>query len=71
MKSKQIILLFLWATASLWTGIAFGSARLPSVLIPGKCYVFNSVLDGEKILHDFVVQNTGTAALLIQGVRTD
>jgi len=43
----------------------------PSAFILGSRYTFNPVLEGTEILHDFVVQNKGSAELKIEQVRTD
>jgi hypothetical protein len=42
----------------------------PSILIPESLYKFSPVLEGTEIIHDFIVQNKGTAPLKIEKVRT-
>jgi len=47
-----------------------GSAGSPSVFFPEKVFEFQPVVDGVKVVHDFVVMNKGTTLLLIENVRT-
>jgi len=42
----------------------------PSALLPITSYVFEEVIDGTKITHDFVILNKGTAPLKIFKVQT-
>jgi len=46
------------------------SAGSPAVFFPEKVYEFQPVVDGVKVVHDFVVMNKGTTPLLINNVRT-
>ena len=43
----------------------------PRVVIPQMEYVFDPVLEGLQIKHDFVIENRGTAPLVIKNVRPD
>ena len=47
-----------------------GSAGSPAVFFPEKVFEFQPVVDGVKVVHDFVVMNKGTTLLLIENVRT-
>jgi hypothetical protein len=47
------------------------SLKLPSAHLPALRYEFEPVMEGREIVHDFVVQNKGSATLEIQKVRTD
>ena len=40
----------------------------PSVVFPDPGYEFDAVFEGIDVVHDFVVQNNGTATLDIQKV---
>jgi hypothetical protein len=71
MKTKPIILMFIYVVAGLWTQHVFGAHKLPVAVISETQYRFKSVLEGDDIAHDFVVQNTGDAPLSIENVRTD
>jgi outer membrane protein OmpA-like peptidoglycan-associated protein len=45
--------------------------KLPLAHLPALRYEFAPVMEGEQVVHDFVVQNIGSATLEIQKVRTD
>ena len=42
----------------------------PTAFLPETQYAFPRVLEGTEVLHDFIMQNKGTAPLEIQKVRT-
>jgi hypothetical protein len=42
----------------------------PDVFFPEKAFEFPPVIDGVKVVHDFVVANRGTEPLAIENVRT-
>jgi hypothetical protein len=41
-----------------------------SVFFPEKAFEFKPVIDGAKVIHDFIVVNKGPAPLVISDVRT-
>ena len=43
----------------------------PSAYLPADRYEFAPVMEGKEVVHDFVVQNKGSAPLEIQKVKTD
>ncbi len=43
----------------------------PSAYFPKKHYVFDQVIEGDEIMHDFSLQNKGDATLKINKVKTD
>jgi hypothetical protein len=45
-------------------------ATEPAVFLPETSYEFAPVLDGTKVVHDFVIQNKGTAELKVEQVKT-
>jgi hypothetical protein len=45
--------------------------ELPSVYMPSVNYVFEPVVEGQEVVHDFVIQNKGLALLQVQNVKTD
>jgi hypothetical protein len=47
-----------------------GSAGSPAIFFPEKVFEFQPVVDGVKVVHDFVVMNKGAVLLLIENVRT-
>jgi len=46
------------------------SRREAAVFFPQKAFQFEPVIEGVKVVHDFVVMNRGTVPLLINSVRT-
>ena len=42
----------------------------PQVFFPETNYQFSAVLDGTKVVHDFVIQNKGSATLKVERVKT-
>ena len=42
----------------------------PTIFFPAQKYTFDQVVDGTKIVHNFVVKNRGDAVLKIQKVKT-
>ena len=47
------------------------SLKRPLAHLPALRYEFAPVMEGRKVVHDFVVQNKGSAPLEIQKVKTD
>jgi hypothetical protein len=47
-----------------------GSEPGASVFFPEKTFEFQPVIEGAKVIHDFVVMNKGSAPLVISDVRT-
>jgi hypothetical protein len=47
-----------------------GSAGSPAIFFPEKVFAFQPVVEGVKVIHDFVVMNKGASMLAIQNVRT-
>jgi hypothetical protein len=41
----------------------------PKIVVPEPTYKFEQVLEGAEVLHDFVIQNKGTAQLIIKKVK--
>lgn len=54
--------------------VSFGTEneilQSPSAFFPATSYEFEPVVDGTKVLHDFIVQNRGTVPLKIEKVKT-
>jgi len=42
----------------------------PTAFLPETQYAFAPVLEGAEVMHDFILQNKGTAPLEIKKVRT-
>lgn len=72
MKSKALavlsIALFLTVSAAVCYGTQDQSS--PSAVFPQTGYEFSPVLDGAKVVHEFVIQNKGTAPLKVERVKT-
>ena len=49
---------------------AGGPAPGAAVFFPEKTFEFKPVIEGAKVIHDFVVTNRGSAPLVISDVRT-
>ena len=43
----------------------------PSALIRQPIYQFVPVVDGNEVVHDYIIQNKGTTTLEIQKIKTD
>ena len=42
----------------------------PTAVFPETSYEFPAVLDGAKVVHEFIIQNKGTATLKVELVKT-
>ena len=80
MKTKSIpVSMALFALLMLWSGVhsaqsqsdqPTASEKTPSVFVPVSSWEFDQVVDGKKVVHDFVIQNKGNAPLNISEVKT-
>ncbi len=43
--------------------------KFPSVVLPDATYTFEKIVDGQAVLHDFIVKNNGNATLEIRKVN--
>ena len=63
----------MFASASLSISSVFGENGTtngqPSVFLPKDNHEFSQVVEGTQVLHDFIVQNKGTADLNIKKVK--
>jgi hypothetical protein len=57
---------------TLFAGVGFGAQEDagPVAFFPQTLYEFSPVLDGAKVVHEFVIQNKGSATLNIERVKT-
>jgi hypothetical protein len=46
------------------------AAEAPVAAVPEPVHEFAPVLDGDEVVHDFVIRNTGTATLEIPKINT-
>ncbi len=72
MSCKGPLALAVTIGLTLFAAIAFGGQddAGPVAFFPQTLYEFSQVLDGAKVVHEFVVQNKGTAPLNIERVKT-
>ena len=72
MKLKTVAVLTLLCIATLFATAGFGNQEesIPSAFFPETSYQFSAVLDGTKVMHDFVIQNKGSATLKVDKVKT-
>ena len=47
------------------------AVQSPEAVFPDTRYEFDPVMEGTKITHDFIIENHGTAPLIIRSVRPD
>ena len=47
------------------------SLKQPLAFLPAALYKFDAVVEGQQVVHDFIVRNKGSAPLEIKRVRTD
>ena len=45
--------------------------EFPVIYAPETTFTHPSVIEGDAIVHDYIIQNRGTAELKIEEVRTD
>ena len=64
----------IFAIAFFLVGNAIGTENspsdFPSASVPQPLYEFEPVVDGTQVIHDYIIQNKGTATLEIQKVKT-
>ena len=72
MKCKWLAAPALLAGLILFASIGFGAQddSNPSAFYPQIHHKFSPVLDGASVVHDFIIQNKGTATLKIERVKT-
>ena len=58
------------ALALLASGAVAQDDGSPMAFFPQTQYEFAPVLDGDKVVHEFVIQNKGTRTLNVQRVKT-
>lgn len=72
MKFKTLAVLYVTMFLTLFVTVCFGAQEEsnPSAFFPETSYEFSPVLDGAKVVHEFVIQNKGTATLKVDKVKT-
>ncbi len=72
MKVKTLTLSILILISTTFAATSFGvqDDSQPSAYFPETAYEFTPVLDGDRVVHDFVIQNKGSATLKVDRVKT-
>ena len=72
MSCKGLLLLSVTIGVALFAtaGISAQEGTEPTAFYPETLYEFSPVLDGSKVVHEFVVQNKGLEPLDIERVKT-
>ena len=72
MRFKAVAVLggILFLTIFIANGFGAQNDAQPSAFFPATTYEFSPVLDGAKVVHEFVIQNKGNAPLKVERVRT-
>lgn len=76
MKAKAAVLALLLALALPITlmaddgGTPYGQGKDPKIVLPEATFTFDTVLEGETVVHSFPVKNEGQADLVVEKVRT-
>ena len=72
MKIKTLagIIIPFWLILFAAISLATQDQAKPAAFFPETRYEFSEVLDGTKVVHDFVIQNKGTATLKVERVKT-
>ncbi len=72
MSCNRLFALAVIIGMTLFAAVGFGAQEdtEPVAFFPQTLYEFSPVLDGAKVVHEFVVQNKGSATLNIERVKT-
>ncbi|MCP4627953.1 MAG: DUF1573 domain-containing protein [bacterium] len=72
MKLKTTAVLSVALLLTLFATVSMGTQDQPnaSAFFPETSHEFTPVLDGAKVVHEFVLQNKGTAMLKVEKVKT-
>jgi hypothetical protein len=72
MSCKGLIALAVILGMTLFAAVGFGAQEDagPVAFFPQTLYEFSPVLDGARVVHEFVIQNKGSATLNIERVKT-
>lgn len=72
MRSKGLFILAVAVGLTLFAAVCFGvqDETAPTAFFPQTLFEFTPVLEGSKVVHNFVIENKGTAALNVERVKT-
>jgi hypothetical protein len=60
-----------WMAIAYAAGAPDAAADLPEAVFPQPSYEFQTIIEGQQIEHDFIVENRGNAPLNILRIQTD
>ncbi len=69
MKTFGVVIFLILSVGTLCFG-AEEEAKKPFAFAPQAVHEFEPVLDGDEVIHTFVIQNKGNAELEIERVQT-
>jgi hypothetical protein len=74
MKLKCLSIFFAAICMLSFSNSALGASKqsspAPSIYITESKYAFPTVIEGDEVKHDFIIQNKGDAPLIIEKVKT-
>ncbi len=72
MRCKALSVLAVASFLVFFVAVCFGTQNdsAPAVFFPQTLHEFAPVLEGAKVVHEFVIQNKGTATLNVERVKT-
>ena len=72
MKLKALTVFSSALLLTLFAAVCFSAQDppSPSAVFPETSYEFSPVLDGAKVVHEFIIQNKGVAPLKVERVKT-
>ena len=72
MKLKTTVVLSAALLLTLFATVSLGTQDQPKAVafFPETSYEFMPVLDGAKVVHEFVIRNKGSAVLKVEKVKT-
>ena len=74
MRIKMVLMFVVIFFVLFSTFVSFGTEseikKFPSAFFPEHSYEFDQVVDGTQVMHDFIIQNNGTALLKIEKIKT-
>jgi len=72
MRSKVPAVMMVVLFMTLFVAVGYGAQEeaKATAFFPETSYEFSAVLDGAKVIHEFVIQNKGTETLKVERVKT-
>lgn len=70
---RKMAVIFITLTFMLSFGAAWSvdnAGAVPSAVVPEQVHTFAPVIEGDTVLHDFVIKNDGSEELVVNKVET-